>query len=52
MRSVSRLEFICAPGLFRAGTFGAVTMLDLVFVAAGFGFFAVTLFYTHLCDRI
>jgi hypothetical protein len=32
--------------------FGSASMLDVVFLAAGFGFLAVTLLYTHLCARI
>jgi hypothetical protein len=32
--------------------FRSVSMLDSLFLASGAGFFAVALFYTHLCDRI
>jgi len=27
-------------------------MLDLMFLASGFAFFLVAVFYTHVCDRL
>lgn len=32
--------------------FGDLIMLDILFIAAGLAFFAVTLAYTHICERL
>jgi hypothetical protein len=39
-------------GTIPAGISRSVSMLDSLFLAAGAGFFAAALFYTHICDRI
>ena len=36
----------------RIGTNGKVVMLDVILLAAGFGFFVVAIAYQYACDRI
>ena len=51
--STNPLEFICGPNdLCRADQSRESTMLDIILIASGIGFFIVAILYEFACDRV